>query len=103
MRTWYFSALIALVLGLPGAAWADSLYISSFNNNAVYKVDATTGALQQTISAPNFLVSPSGLALSPDGSRLYVSGTNSSNADVYVFDPASGSLVTQFSSSLTGG
>ncbi|HEU5117186.1 MAG TPA: SMP-30/gluconolactonase/LRE family protein, partial [Isosphaeraceae bacterium] len=47
--------------------------------------------------------SPSGLALSPDGSRLYVSGTNSSNADVYVFDPASGSLVTQFSSSLTGG
>ncbi|HEU5117737.1 MAG TPA: beta-propeller fold lactonase family protein, partial [Isosphaeraceae bacterium] len=103
MRTRYFSALVALVLGLPGAAWADSLYISSFNNNAVYKVDATTGALQQTISAPSFLVSPSGLALSPDGSRLYVSGTNSSNADVYVFDPASGSLVTQFSSSLTGG
>ncbi len=103
MRASCVVVIIALVLGLSGSAWADSLYVSSFNNNAVYKIDASTGNLQQTISATNMLVSPSGLALSPDGSRLYVSGTNSSNADVYVFNTTSGALVDQYLSSLTGG
>jgi len=103
MRATRICAIAAIASILTGSVSADSIYISSFNSDAVYKVDATTGVLQQTISAPGLLVSPSGLALSPDGSKLYVSGTNSSNADVYVFDAGSGSLINQFSSSLTGG
>jgi DNA-binding beta-propeller fold protein YncE len=83
-------------------ACADSLFVSSFGNDTVYRLDAQTGAVLQTFNDPLFLDSPTGLALSPDGSILYVGATNSSNADVYTFDVATGARTGAFNSSLTG-
>jgi DNA-binding beta-propeller fold protein YncE len=89
-------ALLALFVCFANGSegLADLLYISSFGNDRVYQVDATAGATVRTYSAPGFLDSPAGLALSPDQSTLYATGTNASNGDVYSFNTATRAMGT---------
>ena len=91
---------VTALLACASVSSADFIWISSFSNDRVYKVDAATGATLMTISA-SVLDSPSGLALSPDRSTLYVSATNSSAADVYMFNTSTGANTGSLSSSFS--
>jgi hypothetical protein len=53
-----------------------ALIVTSYVTNAVYEVDATTGALLKTLVAPNsqsILMGPAGVTIGPDG-NLYITG-----------------------------
>ncbi len=62
-------------------------YVSVSTDGTIAVVDAATGALTATVTIPNwgFSAYPFGLALSGDGSRLYVSTLDGQDA-IYVLD-----------------
>jgi len=78
-------------------AFAAGLFVSSHDSHRVYLLDSDTGAVLRTYEDP-LLVSPTGLALSPDRATLYV-GNNNSATDVLLFDVATGARTGSFSSS----
>jgi DNA-binding beta-propeller fold protein YncE len=98
-----FACCLAAMLALPVTLHADELFVSSFSNDRVYQLNASTGAIIRTYTALGNLDSPTGLALSPDRSILYVGGTNASNSDVYLFNTSTGALITSYATNLLVG
>jgi YVTN family beta-propeller protein len=80
----YLSAL-AVVAGRGGKR----LYVAEFTAGQVAVFDAATGAVTDVIAVPD---QPSGIAISPDGSRLYVTGA-APVGKVHVIDVAKGKVV----------
>lgn len=89
--------MLILIVCASQQARAAFLFVSAFDENRVYQIDVSDGSTVMTYSDPLFLDSPTDLALSPDGSTLYVGATNQSNADVYLFDTTTGSRIGEFS------
>lgn len=77
----------------PTALVADAagktLYVAEFTANKVAEVDAATGAVRREIVLPD---PPSGLALSADGKKLFVTGA-APKGSVHVLDLASGKVI----------
>lgn len=74
-----------------------TLYVACATGDRVLRFDTATRTVTASIpvAAP-----PSGLALSPDGSRLFVTGARPQSV-VSVIDPASGSVITNFAAGHT--
>ncbi len=94
-----------MVLGLlpsPGGRSVVALH-SGFNPHGLVTVDATSGQASQRIPLKSAWM---GLAFSPDGKRLYVSGGNAKSrtkptpAPIYVFDHDNGKLSASPSATL---
>jgi DNA-binding beta-propeller fold protein YncE len=92
------TALVVAFLSVGARVRADFLFVSSFNNDRVYQLDAATGNVVQTFTDPGFLDGPMGLALSANGQTLYVA--NRGNADVHRFDVATGARTQLYASTL---
>lgn len=73
----------------------DALYVASFTNDVVLRVNATDGALLGKIGDENSLDCPEGIAFGPDG-RLYVASFLLPHLSV--FEPASGDYLGKFGS-----
>ena len=73
-----FLSPIALVSDVEGK----TLYIAEFTSKKVSVFDIKSGMVKKHISLPD---KPSGMALSPNDSRLYVTGASSSGS-VYIID-----------------
>ncbi len=77
----------AIVAGPDGA----SLYVAEHTANQVAVFDIAAGAVKRVYTFPD---PPGGLGLSPDGSKMYVSGAVSAGK-VYVVDLPSGEVVKE--------
>ena len=73
----------------------ESLFIASFTNDVVLRVNATDGALLGRIGDETTLDCPEGIAFSPDG-RLFVASFLLPHLSV--FDPQSGAYLGRFGS-----
>jgi DNA-binding beta-propeller fold protein YncE len=90
------TTLAIAVLLLPvSVARADSIWVSSYYSNAVYEIDVATGNMISSISDPGRLIAPQGLALSADGSELYVA---TPVTDVIRYNTSTGSWTGLFNS-----
>ena len=74
------------------------LYVAADNSDSVYVIDARTGAIRErlpTTAPPSLLkqpedyrgAAPNGLALAPDGRRLYVTNGGTNSVAVIALDP----------------
>jgi len=97
---WIVSLLLAAALPAVAATYlsplslvADrdgkTLYITDATAKRVVFFDVPSGKVSHTVNMPQ---SPSGIALAPDGSRLYVAGAEP-QGQVHVIDPATRRLV----------
>ena len=82
------SGIIALILGLLATAFAhgataNSAYVANRDNNNVSVIDLSTRTVVDTVSVGT---DPTGVAITPDGSRVYV--VNSGSNAVSVIDTA---------------
>lgn len=98
---------VVTTIDVPAAPWhpvfsrdGNRMYIGSRVGNAVTVIDATDWTVVQTIHDERF-AAPHGIALSPDGSKLYVGNRNAqpaangeapANGFVAVIDTASGEV-----------
>jgi YVTN family beta-propeller protein len=72
-------ALALLAAGPTSAAAAPKVYVGLFKDNAVAVVDAGQGRPIATIPVPP---GPHGLAMTPDGRKVYVSSDGASTVSV---------------------
>ena len=75
------------------ALQADSLYVASFTNDVVLRINATSGALLSRIGGEDTLDCPEGIAIGPDG-ILYVASFLLPHLSK--FDPISGQFLGKF-------
>lgn len=73
----------------------DELYIASFTNDVVLRVNSTDGTLLGKIGSEDTLDCPEGIALAPDG-RLFVASFLLPHLSI--FDPQSGDFLGKFGS-----
>lgn len=75
------------------------LYVANSSGQAISVIDTTTNSIIATIPIQLVDLFPDNLALSPDGTRLYVTETNGCNGDnsgyVTVIDTASNTVIAQ--------
>src|ERR1700730_13192198 len=70
-----WAATLALALMLPAAANAQNAYIKNLNSNAVSVIDTATNTVVATIPVGT---SPQGVAITPDGTKVYVANGSDS-------------------------
>jgi YVTN family beta-propeller protein len=76
---------------------ADIIYIAEFTAKRIAVFDAVAGRVTKSISLP---ARPSGVAIAPDKSRLYVTGA-APVGSVYVIDPGKGKVTARISTGHT--
>jgi YVTN family beta-propeller protein len=81
-------------LAVVADAEAGIIYIAEFTAKRIAVFDAVAGRVTKSISVP---ARPSGVAIAPDRSRLYVTGA-APVGRVYVIDPAKGKVTARISS-----
>jgi YVTN family beta-propeller protein len=86
-KIWISVSLLAM-LTISAAAGQPYTYVSNISGNNVAVIDTTTHTKVATISVPGY---PSGLAVTPDGSSVYVACQN--NGTVAVLSTASNAVV----------
>ncbi len=72
-------AVTGTVGAAPAAPTAPKAYVGVFNDNAIAVIDTGTNRVLTTIPIP---VGPHGLAISPDGTRVYASSDGASTVSV---------------------
>ncbi|MBN1343041.1 MAG: c-type cytochrome [Phycisphaerae bacterium] len=78
-------------LALTASKDAKHLYVAAYTGKQLIVVDVAGGKVVSTISLPD---RPSGVAISPDGSKLYVTGAEPSGR-VHVVEPGAGKCTGQ--------
>lgn len=81
---------LALVLLLPAAANAQNAYITNLNDNTVSVIDTATNTVTATIAVGK---APYGVAVTPDGTKTYVTNSSDSSNGVSVIDTASNTVI----------
>jgi DNA-binding beta-propeller fold protein YncE len=101
------SALIAGVLSLAGSlavAEAKEVLISDRTSNSVYRYDESGNFIGTLLTDNVNLSGPSGVQVSPDGTKIYVASSNNSQVVQYDYNYAAGTATnpTVFSDSTDG-
>ncbi|HUT31508.1 MAG TPA: beta-propeller fold lactonase family protein [Sedimentisphaerales bacterium] len=84
-------------LAVVADAEADTIYIAEFTARQIAVFDTVGGRVTKSISLP---ARPSGVAIAPDKSRLYVTGAAPAGS-VYVIDPTKGKVTSRISTGHT--
>src|SRR5258708_29027162 len=74
-----WSALLLVMVGTVAAEAAPFAYVANVMSNSVSVIDVATNTLVATVGVG---ASPSGVAITPDGSRAYVTNGGSDSASV---------------------
>src|SRR5262249_34578006 len=84
----YVVCLLGMALLAIPAKAQNFAYVANFNSNSVSVIDTASNTVTATLGVG---VSPSGVAITPDGTRAYV--TNTFSNSVSVVDTASNTLL----------
>ena len=81
----FFAALVGAIAILGGApSSAQNAYITNSGSNTVSVIDTATNTVVSTIPVG---ISPGGVAVTPDGSKVYVTNLGSANVSVFLTTP----------------
>jgi YVTN family beta-propeller protein len=79
---------------------AQKVYITNYRSNNVSVIDTT---INKVIATASGIISPYGVAVSPDRSKAYVTGVSGAISNISVIDTASDTIIGTISYPLQGG
>ena len=81
------AAMILMLVNIVGAA--PFVYIPNTNSNTISVIDTATNNITATV---NVGTTPAGVAVTPDGTKVYVANSGDNPGDVSVIDTATNTV-----------